>query len=61
MHLLKIEIRPSFLFFVIYFISEYIDNFEELQNHQNTAHKEFFESHEKQFNRKPAEGDVTVF
>ena len=37
------------------------ESIEDLRDHQNTAHKDFFESHEKQNNREPAPGDVTVF
>ena len=44
-----------------YLCHEGFENLEELQNHQNTIHREFFESHEKQLNREPAAGDVTVF
>lgn len=44
-----------------YLCHEGFENLTELQDHQNTAHREFFESHEKQLNREPAEGDVTVF
>ncbi|KAG2472572.1 MAG: hypothetical protein NPMRTH4_1920011 [Nitrosopumilales archaeon] len=34
---------------------------EELRNHQSSAHKEFFEFHEKNPKRESAPGDVTVF
>ena len=44
-----------------YMCHEGFENLEELRNHQNTEHKDFFESHEKQINREPAPGDVTVF
>ena len=44
-----------------YLCHEGFENIEELRDHQNTKHKEFFESHEKQTNREPAPGDVTVF
>ena len=44
-----------------YLCHEGFENIEKLQSHQNTAHKEFFKSHEKQMNREPAAGDVTVF
>ena len=40
---------------------EWFENIEQLREHQNTKHKDFFESHEKQMNREPAPGDVTVF
>ncbi len=44
-----------------YLCHEGFENIEELRVHQNDEHKEFFESHEKQVNREPAPGDVTVF
>ncbi|MCY4490819.1 MAG: hypothetical protein OXC46_05065 [Thaumarchaeota archaeon] len=34
---------------------------EKLREHQNSAHKEFLEYHEKDSKREPAPGDVTVF
>jgi len=37
------------------------DNIEKLREHQNTIHKEFLESHEKNNKREPSPGDVTVF
>jgi len=37
------------------------ENLEELRNHQNTEHKDFFESNKNQNKREPAPGDVTVF
>ena len=37
------------------------ENIEKLREHQSTIHKDFFESHEKELNREPAPGDVTVF
>ena len=37
------------------------ENIEKLREHQNTEHKEFFESREKISRREPAPGDVTVF
>jgi len=37
------------------------ENIEKLREHQNTEHKEFFESHENNNKREPAPGDVTVF
>ncbi len=36
------------------------ENLEELRNHQKTEHEDF-ESNQKQINREPAPGDVTVF
>ena len=32
-----------------------------LKKHQNSVHSEFFEFHEKNDNRTPAPGDVTLF
>jgi hypothetical protein len=37
------------------------ENIEKLREHQNTEHKEFFESREKISKREPVPGDVTVF
>jgi len=37
------------------------ENVEELRKHQNSVHSDFFEENEKQNNREPAPGDVTVF
>ena len=44
-----------------YLCHEGFENIEKLREHQSTEHKDFFESHEKQMNREPAPGDVTVF
>jgi len=44
-----------------YLCHEGFENIEDLRDHQNTEHKDFLESNEKQINRKPAPGDVTVF
>ncbi len=44
-----------------YISQEGFENIEQLRDHQNTEHKDFFESNEKQINREPAPGDVTVF
>jgi len=44
-----------------YLCHEGFENIEELRVHQNTEHKDFFESNEKQIKREPAPGDVTVF
>ena len=44
-----------------YLCHEGFENLEDLREHQNAKHKEFFESHEKDMNREPAPGDVTVF
>ena len=32
-----------------------------LREHQNSAHREFFEYHQNELKREPAPGDVTVF
>ena len=37
------------------------ENMEELRNHQQTTHKDYFEFHEKEIRREPTPGDVTVF
>jgi len=37
------------------------ESIEKLRDHQNTVHREFFESHEKINKREPVQGDVTVF
>ena len=44
-----------------YLCHEGFETIEKLREHQNTVHKDFFESHEKELNREPAPGDVTVF
>ncbi|MHA7733690.1 hypothetical protein [Nitrosopumilus sp. S6] len=44
-----------------YLCHEGFENLEGLREHQNSKHKEFFESHEKEMNKEPAPGDVTVF
>lgn len=44
-----------------YLCHEGFENLEDLREHQNSKHKEFFESHEKEMSREPAPGDVTVF
>ena len=44
-----------------YLCHEGFENVEKLREHQNTVHKDFFESHERELNREPAPGDVTVF
>ena len=44
-----------------YLCHEVFENIEKLKEHHNLAHKEFFESNEKQNTREPAPGDVTVF
>ncbi|HXV66727.1 MAG TPA: hypothetical protein VD731_05855 [Nitrosopumilaceae archaeon] len=37
------------------------DSIEEVQNHQKSSHKDFFDFHEQSSRREPAPGDVTVF
>ncbi len=44
-----------------YLCHEGFENIEELRDHQNIEHKDYFESNEKQINRESAPGDVTVF
>lgn len=44
-----------------YLCHQGFQNIEELRNHQNAKHGDFFESHEKETGRGPAPGDVTVF
>ncbi len=44
-----------------YLCHDGFENLEELRDHQNTKHKEFFESNQKQNKHEPAPGDVTVF
>ena len=44
-----------------YLCHEGFESIEELREHQNSKHGDFFESNEKQTNREPAPGDVTVF
>ena len=44
-----------------YLCHEGIETVEKLREHQNTIHKDFFESHEKEMRREPSPGDVTVF
>ena len=44
-----------------YLCHEKFKNIEEMQKHQKSAHKEFFDFHEQTQKREPAPGDVTVF
>ena len=44
-----------------YLCHEGFENVEELREHQSSVHSDFFEENEKQTNREPAPGDVTVF
>ncbi len=44
-----------------YLCHDGFDSIEDLRNHQNTEHKDFFESNQKEIKREPAPGDVTVF
>jgi hypothetical protein len=37
------------------------ETMEELRDHQQTSHKDYFEFHEKEIRREPTPGDVTVF
>ena len=44
-----------------YLCHEGFENIEKLREHQNSKHSDFFKDNEKQVNREPAPGDVTVF
>ena len=44
-----------------YLCHDGFETIEELREHQNSRHKDFFESHKKQEKREPAPGDVSVF
>ena len=44
-----------------YICHEGFKDIKELRSHQSSAHKEFFEFHEKNPKRESAPGDVTVF
>lgn len=44
-----------------YLCHQGFENIEKMQEHQKSAHKDFFEFHEKNTKREPAPGDVTVF
>ena len=44
-----------------YLCHEVFNSIEELRNHQDTVHKEFFDFHSKEKKREPVPGDVTVF
>jgi len=44
-----------------YLCHEGFENIEQLREHQKIAHVDFFEKNEKQIERGPAPGDVTVF
>ena len=44
-----------------YLCHEGFENVEELRAHQNSTHRDFLKKNEKQTNREPAPGDVTVF
>ena len=43
-----------------YLCQEIFENIEELRKHQETAHKDYIEYHQKK-HRSPAPGDVTMF
>jgi len=40
---------------------EGFSNIDDLKNHQQTTHKDYFESHENNEKREPTPGDVSVF
>jgi len=44
-----------------YLCQEIFENIEELRKHQETAHKDFIEYHQKKHDYSPAPGDVTLF
>ncbi|MDX1596826.1 MAG: hypothetical protein R3327_07815 [Nitrosopumilaceae archaeon] len=44
-----------------YLCHQGFENIEKLKEHHHSAHKEFFDFHEKEMKREPAPGDVTVF
>ena len=44
-----------------YLCHDKFENIEQLREHQNTKHEDFFKSHEKELKREPSPGDVTVF
>tara|TARA_B100000029_G_scaffold127728_1_gene121353 strand:- start:140 stop:313 length:174 start_codon:yes stop_codon:yes gene_type:complete len=37
------------------------ENVDELERHQKSVHKDFFEFHENQEKREPSPGDVSIF
>ncbi len=44
-----------------YLCHEGFEDIEKLRQHQHSAHREFFEHHEKKIKQEPAPGDVTIF
>ncbi len=44
-----------------YLCHDGFENLKELREHQNSIHKDFFESHKKEMKLEPAPGDVTLF
>ena len=38
-----------------------LKNYDELQKHQETDHKDFLDFHKKQQERQPVPGDITIF
>ena len=44
-----------------YLCHEGFESIEKLKEHQNSAHRGFFEYHEKEPRREPAPGDINVF
>ena len=44
-----------------YLCHDSCENIEKLREHQNTIHKDFFESNKKEIKREPAPGDLSVF
>ena len=37
------------------------DDYENLREHQESNHKDFFEYHEKQSGKRPTPGDISIF
>jgi len=44
-----------------YLCHDGFENMKELREHQNSIHKDFFESHKKEMKLEPSPGDVTLF
>ena len=44
-----------------YVCGESFETIEKLREHQNTIHKDYFESNKKEIKREPAPGDLSVF
>ena len=44
-----------------YLCHKMFEDFDKLQKHQESVHKDFFEFHEKKQKRQSAPGDVSIF